>query len=76
MRVPDTTEHLIGKVCVCSIGRLAIVTGLEDMPWGTVWAGVGLDGHGLWCSRSPIVISESIEEYYETLDKIKQLGGK
>lgn len=58
----------IGKVCVCSIGRLGLVTGKTIAPWGETYYGAGLDGHGLWMSRKPVVvIAESIEEYADRL---------
>ena len=30
MRIPDKSENLIGKVCVCSVGRPGIVVGKKN----------------------------------------------
>lgn len=64
MRFPEYGEDLIGKVCVCSMGRLGLVVCRRVLPWGMSWCGVGLDGQGYWTSREPAVIFEDIV-YYE-----------
>lgn len=74
MRMPNDGENLIGKVCVCSIGRIAIVTGTRTFDWGQAWVGLGFDGKGTWASRSPVIAHESAEEYREVLDT--RFGGK
>ena len=73
MRMPFFGEDLVGKVCVCSIGRPAIVTGRGETIFGKVWTGLGLDGKGTWCSTQPCVIAESGQEFYEKL--IQRFGG-
>ena len=69
MRMPEKDENLIGKVCVCSIGRPFVVTGRKEMPWGLAWVGLSLDGrgHGIACSTNPCIIAESIQEHYDKL---------
>ena len=63
----NSMEDLVGKVCVCSMGRLAVVLGRTTKPWGETCWGVGLDGKGIWFSRAPIVIADSLAEYGERL---------
>jgi hypothetical protein len=74
MRMPNEGEDLTGKVCVCSLGRAAIVTGRKMLPWGESWVGLGLDGRGvgkvLWASTNPCVIAESGQEYHDRLESI------
>jgi len=54
---------MFGKVCACSLGRIGVVVGFGRVPWGETYIGMGLDGKGLWFSRKPIVIADSLEEY-------------
>lgn len=75
MRIPEENEDITGKVCVCSIGRAAIVTGRFTFQWGESWAGLGLDGKGSWCSRAPCVIAESGHEYFLKLHSLAQHTG-
>jgi len=67
MRMPNKDENLIGKVCVCSVGRSAIVVGRQIFSWGEAWVGLGLDGKGTWASIEPCIIAESGEEFYKKL---------
>lgn len=73
-------ENFIGKVCCCSTGRVGLVVRKEaitfpDGQTSTMWAGIGLDGKGLWCTSNPIVIHDSIEAYMDRLQKmLKQPG--
>lgn len=62
-RIPEQNEDLIGTVCCCSLGRIAIVSGRKKMPWGEAWVGVGFDGKGLWSSTSPVVLYELVSDY-------------
>lgn len=55
-------EDLIGRVGICSHGRIGIITGRAVLPWGDSWVGIGIDGKD-WASRNPIVIAKSVEEY-------------
>jgi len=36
-------DDLTGKIGICSKGRLGIIHGQKDLPWGTSWVGTGLD---------------------------------
>ena len=54
---------MFGKVCACSLGRVGVVVAYGRVPWGESYVGMGLDGKGLWFSRKPIVIANSLEEY-------------
>lgn len=74
MRMPQTDECLIGKVCVCSIGRIAIVTGQKEYGWGKAWVGLGLDGKGTWASKEPCVVAEDGQEFHDKL--ISRFNGK
>lgn len=74
MRLPATNEDLVGKVCVCTVGRPFIVTGKHAFDWGEAWVGLGLDGKGTACSTDPAVIAESGQEFHDKL--LKRFGGK
>jgi len=79
MRMPDKDEDLVGKVCVCSVGRVAIVTGrrmfkFDDDNEVECWTGLGLDGKGTWASTGPCVIAETGQEFHDKL--LKRFGGK
>lgn len=73
MRKAKEGEYLVGKVCVCSLGRIAVVTGRKTYDGEESWVGLGLDGKGNWSSRGPHVIAESGQEYY---DKLAELHDK
>jgi hypothetical protein len=72
--MPDVGEDLVGKVCVCSIGRPAIVTGQREFDFGLAWVGLGLDGKGTWASRKPVIIAETGQEFHDKL--FDRFGGK
>lgn len=80
MRIPDVDENLVGKVGVCSVGRVAIITGkTEFAPEGKTepiacWAGIGFDGKGTWASTKPAIVAESGEEFHDRLKN--RFGGK
>ena len=74
MRLPKENEDLIGKVCVCTVGRPFIVTGTAKFGWGKAWVGLGLDGKGTACSSDPCVIAESGQEFHNKL--LERFGGK
>ena len=75
MRMSKENENLIGKVCVCSVGRPFIVTGRSEITISnkednTVlegWCGLGLDGQGTAFSSDPCVIAESGQEFHDKL---------
>jgi hypothetical protein len=69
MRIPEENEDLTGKVCVCSIGRLGLVVGREDIGWGLTYVGLALDTRECrtWASRHPVVIADNPFEYYRRL---------
>jgi hypothetical protein len=77
MRLPESFEDLTGKVCVCSIGRIAVVTGQKVLTFNNksvnAWIGVGFDGKGVWASTNPAVTHESVEEYHDIL--VARFGG-
>ena len=74
MRIPNEDENLIGKVCVCTVGRPFIVTGTKTFAWGKAWVGLGLDGKGTVASTQPCVIAESGQEFHDKL--LERFGGK
>ena len=79
MRMANENEDLTGKVCVCSIGRPAIVTGRGSFrtnagKWLDCWGGLGLDGKGNWVSTNPCIIAENGQEFYDKLSE--RFGGK
>jgi len=74
MRLPEQNENLVGKVCVCTVGRPFIVTGTHVFDWGGAWVGLGLDGKGTVASTSPCVIAESGQEFHDKL--LSRFGGK
>lgn len=72
MRMPEKNENLVGKICVCSVGRPFIVTGREklDLPNSAIlegWCGLGLDGKGTAFSTTPCIIAESGQEFHDKL---------
>lgn len=80
MRMPEKDEDLMGKVCVCTVGRAFIVTGKLgsehelNASFDGSWCGLGLDGKGTACSSNPVVIAESGQEFHDKL--LKRFGGK
>lgn len=74
MRVPKENEDLMGKICVCTVGRPFIVTGKKKFDWGEAWVGLGLDGKGTACSTTPGIIAESGTEFHDKL--LSRFGGK
>jgi len=74
MRMPEVGEDLTGKVCICSVGRIAVVTGQEFTEFGQAWVGVGFDGKGTWASTNPAVAYDSVEEFHGIL--MDRFGGK
>ena len=78
-RMPKEGEDLIGKVCVCSVGRPAIVVGKQEKKFGdapskTYWIGIGIDGKGTWASGAPAIIADSAQEFHDRL--VDRFGGK
>lgn len=77
MRMPNEGENLVGKVCVCSIGRPFIVTGTARFNFDVgvdYWVGLGLGGQGTVCSSTPCIIAESGQEFHDKLQS--RFGGK
>lgn len=74
MRFANDNESLIGKVCVCSVGRVAIVTGKKTFDFGECWVGIGFDGKGTWASSKPCIVAESGQEFHDRL--FDRFGGK
>ncbi len=66
-RMPKIDEDLIGKVCVCTVGRPAIVVAKKTFKFGEAWIGLGLDGKGTWASTNPCIIAESGKEFHDKL---------
>jgi hypothetical protein len=81
-------EDLVGKVCVCSTGRVGLVTSKgsievpdrseDGCPLDTVevhgWHGIGLDGKGTWFSSAPVIVAENAEEFRQRLSD--RFGGR
>jgi len=67
MRLGNKNENLVGKVAVCSVGRVAIITGKKTFEFGETWVGIGLDGKGTWASKNPCIVSESGQEFHDKL---------
>lgn len=71
MRMPRDQEDLVGKVCVCSVGRIAIVTGRRKFKFDRdeieCWVGLGLDGKGTWASKNPCIVAETGLEFHDRL---------
>ena len=62
------SEIGVGKVAVCSLGRVGVITDRKELTFsnqdkGVMWVGMGFDGKGLWASSEPIVIAESLKDY-------------
>lgn len=65
------SENLVGKVCVCSTGRLGLVTGREEVTFGNgdradCWTGIGFDGRGLWATganKAVVVMYDSVADF-------------
>jgi len=74
MRMPTKDENLVGKICVCSIGRPAIVIGRKKFVFGDAWVGLGLDGKGTWASTNPCIIAEDALSFHDKL--VERFGGK
>lgn len=73
MRMAKEGEDLTGKICVCSIGRVVIVTGRGDFKSSVneeiinCWQGLGFDGKGTWASTNPCVVAENAQEFRDKL---------
>ena len=78
MRLPNKDENLVGKICVCTVGRPYIVTHLKNdfdfAPGINFWVGLGLDGKGTVASSEPCIIAESGQEFHDKLRK--RFGGR
>jgi len=70
MRFANKNEDLVGKVAVCSVGRVAIITGKERFNFHESWVGIGFDGKGTWASKNPCIVAESGEEFREKLENL------
>ena len=72
-RVAPIGENLIGKVCICSLGRVGIVAMRSTVTFqnGDVaecWTGMGFDGNGLWATSANsdvVVLDETLSAYME-----------
>lgn len=49
----------IGTIARCSRGRIGVITGQRELPWGLSWVGVGLDNGTQWASRNPTPLTEA-----------------
>ena len=71
--MPEKNESLVGKVCVCSVGRVGVVTHHSNLfverenATIPMWHGVGLDGFGTWASSKPAVVAEDLKEFHDRL---------
>lgn len=71
---PGLVENLTGKICVCSTGRVAIVTGTKDFKWGKSYVGLGLDGKGTWASTQPCILDDDSQTFHDKL--VERFNGK
>jgi hypothetical protein len=71
-RISEVDENLVGKVCVCSLGRVGVVAGREviTFPNGDTsdcWTGMGFDGKGLWATGARgtevVILAEDLAGY-------------
>lgn len=83
MRFPKKGEDLTGKVCICSAGRIAVVSHQQDLTFSTgdnadqptaCWVGVGFDGRGAWASSAPVVAYKSLADYLRVINE--RFGGR
>ena len=63
-----------GTVAVCLNGRVGYVVGKKTITFssgdsGEYWYGIGLDGKGLWCSSSPVLLHDTLDNYIARLEK-------
>lgn len=52
-------EDMIGKVCVCSHGRIGIVKSFRQDSQGILYEGERFFGGGAWQSRRPLILNGS-----------------
>jgi hypothetical protein len=57
----------IGKVGVCSIGRIGVITEIKQLPWGLSYTGINLTNGARWASREPAIIADSLAEFIQAL---------
>jgi hypothetical protein len=55
-------NDLLGKVAMCSQGKVGIITGQKALPWGLSYIGIALDGTD-WASRQPRILASTVKEY-------------
>ncbi len=55
----------IGKVAICSRGRVGVIIKRKKLPWGWSWIGIGLNTNEewRWSSRRPSIIAEDVNDY-------------
>ena len=66
MSIPAVNK-LFGKVCSCRRCFIGVVTGMEFFPdskYKFCWTGVTLKGKP-WQSNNPVILANSIQEYYD-----------
>ena len=56
---PPEARKLLGKLAICSKGRIGIILGRKELPWGLSWVGKGIDGSD-WASRDPVMLENMI----------------
>ena len=60
---PEAPEPAIGKIAVCSIGYIGVITGQKELPWGLAWIGHNpFNGHQ-WSSRNPVILNDDTAEW-------------
>lgn len=72
-RLSTEGEDLVGKVCSCSLGRVALVYDKGDIVFSTgtkitAHKGFAFDGNGLWASnvnKPVVIVADSLKEYAE-----------
>jgi len=57
----------IGKVAICSKGRVGVIIKRKQLPWGWSWIGIGLNPseEWRWSARRPRIIAEDLNDFLE-----------
>lgn len=68
MYSPTSETKMAGVVARCAKGRLGIILFQYEQKDGTrVYRGVTLDAGTKWQSKNPVIVAESLVDYYDTL---------
>jgi hypothetical protein len=50
-------QDLVGRWAICGHGRIGLIEGRRQLPWGLAWVGTGVDGRP-WSSRWPTLVAD------------------